>query len=60
MPEYLTAEQALAEMDEYCTKIGRMNIAIAIRSYYEKTGKLVHAVLHDLKLEPVKMYRRKD
>jgi hypothetical protein len=61
MPEYLTAEQALAEMDRLVLA-GQANprVVAAIRGDYKRTGKLsaLTALRGSLQLVPVMMYRR--
>jgi hypothetical protein len=60
MSELLTAEQVLAEVDDYCTNgAGNPILAPLMRDHYKKHGHMAHAVLASLNLEPVTMWRRK-
>jgi hypothetical protein len=47
-------------MDEYCTNgCGNPILAPILRKDYEKTGRMAHAILVSLNLEPLTMWRRK-
>ena len=59
MAEYLTAEQVLAEVDEYCTTKGNPILAPHMRKAYERDGKMPPAVLTSLNLRPITMWQRK-
>ena len=57
--QVLTAEEVLAEVDEYCATKGNPILAPLFRKDFEKTGRMAHAILISLDLEPVTMWRRK-
>jgi hypothetical protein len=55
---YLTAEQVLAEVDDFCEKNGNPEVAKAMRHAYLRDGKMPAAVLSQLKLKPETLWRR--
>jgi hypothetical protein len=57
--ELLTADQVLAECDEYCNTEGNPVLAPLMRDYYNKNKVMPQAFLKSLNLEPVMMWRRK-
>ena len=57
--EFLTAEQVLAKVDEYCRTKGNPALAPHMRAYYTETGKMAPAVLESLRIKPVLMWQRK-
>lgn len=54
----LTAEQVLHEMDEYCTRVGNMDLAKGLRDSYQATGKMAPAILKSLRISPIVRYQK--
>ena len=59
--ELLTAEQVLDEMETYCKQHNALPVMPELmRRHYAKYHSMAPAVIHDLKLEPIQMWRRKE
>lgn len=57
--DVLTADEVLAECDEYCNTKGNPVLAPLMRQAFAKDKRMPQAVLVSLNLEPVTMYRRR-
>jgi hypothetical protein len=58
-PQIFTAEQVLAEVDDYCATKGNPALAPLMHDAFKRDGKMPHAVLVSLNLEQVTMWIRK-
>lgn len=56
---YLTAEQMMVEVENYCRSVGNESLGINLRNSFNKDGKLpMRAVKKSLGYEAVTMYRK--